>query len=65
MPARRNTTHFIHTPMMLADKQGGDTAAIMDEGGLIYVLHEEAAIRKNNDLKFPLVVRSNIYDCVD
>jgi hypothetical protein len=63
--SKKYNVHFIHTPMMLADKQG-DTPAIMDEGGLIYVLHEEeAAIRKNNDLKFPLVVRSNIYDCVD
>ena len=63
--SKKYNVHFIHTPMMLADKQG-DTPAIMDEGGLIYVLHEEeAAIRKNNDLRFPLVVRSNIYDCVD
>ncbi|MBP8116294.1 MAG: multicopper oxidase domain-containing protein [Nitrospira sp.] len=63
--SKKYNVHFIHTPMMLADKQG-NTPAIMDEGGLIYVLHEEeAAIRKNNDLKFPLVVRSNIYDCVD
>ena len=28
-------------------------------------MKKEAAIRKNNDLRFPLVVRSNIYDCVD
>ena len=63
--SKKYNVHFIHTPMMLADKQG-NTPAIMDEGGLIYVLHEEeAAVRKNNDLKFPLVVRSNIYDCVD
>ncbi|MCS6265168.1 MAG: multicopper oxidase domain-containing protein [Nitrospira sp.] len=63
--SKKYNVHFIRTPMMLADKQG-NTPAIMDEGGMIYVLHEEeAAIRKNNDLKFPLVVRSNIYDCVD
>ena len=58
-------THFIQTPMILADKQG-DQPAIEDKGGLIYVLHEEEAeIRKNNDRKYPLVVRANIYDCVD
>ncbi|MES4785681.1 MAG: hypothetical protein C4294_07505, partial [Nitrospiraceae bacterium] len=57
--------HFIHTPMMLADKQG-DEPAIVDNGGLIFVLHEEEAeIRKNNDRKYPLVVRANIYDCID
>ncbi|MGH7229970.1 MAG: multicopper oxidase domain-containing protein [Nitrospiraceae bacterium] len=57
--------HFIQTPMMLADKQG-DQPAIEDKDGLIYVLHEEEAnIRKNNDLKYPLVVRANIYDCID
>jgi hypothetical protein len=33
---------------------------------LIYVHHEEEAdIRKNDDLKYPLVVRGNIYDCLD
>ncbi|GIW53706.1 MAG: hypothetical protein KatS3mg082_0110 [Nitrospiraceae bacterium] len=57
--------HFIQTPMMLADKQG-DEPPIIDKGGLIYVLHEEEAeVRKNNDRKFPLVVRANIYDCID
>ena len=57
--------HFIHTPMILADKQG-DQPAIEDKGGLIYVLHEEEAeVRKNNDRKYPLVVRANIYDCID
>lgn len=56
--------HFVHTPMILADKQG-DQPAMEDKGGLIYVLHEEEAIKKNNDRKYPLVVRANIYDCID
>ena len=66
MPARKNyNVHFIHTPMMLADKQG-DEPAIVDKGGLIYVLHEEeAAVQQEQRPKYPLVVRANIYDCVD
>ena len=33
---------------------------------MLYVVHEEEeAIRNNNDLKVPLVFRSNIYDCMD
>ena len=56
--------HFIHTPMTLSDKLGAEPA-LVDNGGLIYVLHEEeAAVRKSND-KYPLVVRANIYDCID
>ncbi len=63
--SKKYNVHFIHTPMMLADKQGNEPA-IVDQGGLIYVLHEEEEeVRKNNDRKFPLVVRANIYDCVD
>ena len=38
----------------------------MDKHGLIYVVHEEEeAVRANNDLKYPLILRANIYDCVD
>ena len=37
-----------------------------DKDGLIYVLHEEErAIRANDDLKYPAVIRANVYDCVD
>lgn len=56
--------HFIKTPMKLADKQG-DTPAIVDADGLIYVLHEEEAQVRKSDVKYPLVVRANIYDCID
>ena len=50
--------------MTLAHKQG-EEPAIVDNGGLIYVLHEEEAAIRKSDQKYPLVVRSNIYDCVD
>lgn len=56
--------HFIHTPMMLAQKHGNNPA-IVDPGGLIYVLHEEEAVIRKSEQKYPLVVRANIYDCVD
>ena len=57
--------HFIKLPITMA-KQQGKEPAVVDKTGLIYVLHEEeAAIRAKDDLKYPLVVRANIYDCVD
>jgi len=57
--------HFIKLPIKIAKGQGKEPPVI-DKNGLIYVLHEEeAAIRANDDLKYPLVVRANIYDCVD
>src|SRR5438552_997756 len=41
-------------------------STIVDPNGLIFALHEEEeAVRKNNDLKYPLVFRANVYDCVD
>ena len=57
--------HFIRLPIKIANAQGKEPA-VVDPNGLIYVLHEEEAqIRANDDLKLPLVVRGNIYDCVD
>ena len=57
--------HFINTPIEMAGPQGKE-AAVIDPYGLIYVLHEEEEeTRKNNDKKYPLVFRANIYDCVD
>jgi manganese oxidase len=57
--------HFIKTPITMSKKQGKEPA-VVDPTGLIYVLHEEEdAVRKNDDLKYPLVYRANIYDCVD
>ncbi|WP_447973410.1 multicopper oxidase domain-containing protein [Nitrospira sp. Kam-Ns4a] len=57
--------HFIKLPIKIAHGVGKEPP-VVDPNGLIFVLHEEeAAIRKNDDLKYPLVVRGNIYDCVD
>ncbi|HJU05229.1 MAG TPA: multicopper oxidase domain-containing protein [Nitrospiraceae bacterium] len=57
--------HFIKTPITMAKKQGKEPP-VVDPTGLIFVLHEEeAAVRANDDLKYPLVFRANIYDCVD
>jgi len=57
--------HFIRTPITLAKKQGKEPP-IVDKDGLIYVLHEEETdTRANDDKKYPLVIRANVYDCVD
>ncbi|NKB80417.1 MAG: LysM peptidoglycan-binding domain-containing protein [Nitrospirales bacterium] len=57
--------HFIKLPIELSAAEG-EEPAIVDPNGLLYVVHdEEEAIRANNDLKYPLVFRANIYDCVD
>lgn len=57
--------HFIRLPIEIS-KGLGKEPPMVDQNGLIYVLHEEEeAIRKNNDLKYPLVFRANVYDCVD
>ncbi len=57
--------HFIRLPITLAKKQGKEPP-IVDKDGLIYVLHEEERlVRANDDLKYPAVIRANVYDCVD
>lgn len=57
--------HFIKLPIELSAAEGNEPA-IVDPNGLLYVVHEEEeAIRANNDLKYPLVFRSNVYDCMD
>ncbi|MGV7228340.1 MAG: hypothetical protein ACQ9IQ_06740 [Nitrospirales bacterium] len=57
--------HFIKLPIELSAAQGKEPA-IVDPNGLLYVVHEEeAAVRADNDKKFPLVVRANVYDCID
>ncbi|MEW6544345.1 MAG: multicopper oxidase domain-containing protein [Nitrospirota bacterium] len=56
---------FIRLPITLSKKQGKEPA-IVDKDGLIYVLaEEEKQVRANDDLKYPLVIRANVYDCVD
>jgi len=57
--------HFIKLPVELSAPQG-DQPAVVDPNGLLYVVHEEEeSVRNDNSKKFPLVVRANIYDCID
>ncbi|TAL09237.1 MAG: hypothetical protein EPO02_10750 [Nitrospirae bacterium] len=57
--------HFIRLPITLAKAQGKEPP-IVDKDGLLYVIHEEEAeTRANDDKKYPLVIRANVYDCVD
>src|SRR5207244_7194570 len=52
--------HFIKVPIEIS-KAHGKEEAIVDKTGLIYVLHEEEeAVRKNNDLRYPLVFRASV-----
>jgi FtsP/CotA-like multicopper oxidase with cupredoxin domain len=62
---RVNNIHFIRLPIELTPKQGNQES-IVDKDGLIYVLHEEERLtRADNNLKYPAVLRANVYDCVD
>lgn len=62
---RTNNIHFIRLPITLSKAQGSEPA-IVDPDGLIYVLHEEERLtRENDDLKLPAVLRANVYDCVN
>jgi FtsP/CotA-like multicopper oxidase with cupredoxin domain len=64
-PRKYYTVNGITLPITLK-KATAKTPAIVDPGGLLYVLEEEeAAIRKNDDLKHPLAIRASVYDCVD
>ncbi len=64
-PRRFFTINGITLPITLK-KATPKTPAIMDPDGLLYVLEEdEAAIRATDDLKHPLAIRANVYDCVD
>ncbi len=57
--------HFINTPIELSPAVG-KTPPVVDKYGLIYVIDEEMAEVKADPKKaFPLVIRANVYDCVD
>ncbi len=57
--------HFINTPIELSGAIG-KTAPIIDKYGLIYVIDEEmAAVKADPKKAIPLVIRANVYDCVD
>ena len=56
---------FINTPIELSGAIG-DTPPIIDKYGLIYVLDEEmAGVKADPKKAIPLVIRANVYDCVD
>lgn len=64
-PRKFYTVNAITLPITLK-KATAKTPAIVDPDGMIFVLEEEeAAIRANDDLKMPLAIRANVYDCVD
>jgi FtsP/CotA-like multicopper oxidase with cupredoxin domain len=64
-PRKAYTINGIALPITLK-KATPKAPAIVDPDGLLYVLEDqEAAIRANDDLKNPLVIRANVYDCVD
>jgi hypothetical protein len=64
-PRKYFTVNGIHLPITLK-KATAKSQAIVDPYGMLYVLEdEEAAIRKNDDLKLPLAIRASVYDCVD
>jgi len=57
--------HFINTPIELSGAYG-DTPPVIDKYGLIYVIDEDMAEVKADPKKaIPLVIRANVYDCVD
>jgi len=57
--------HFINTPIELSGAYG-KTKPIIDNYGLIYVIDEDMAEVKADPKKaIPLVIRANVYDCVD
>ncbi len=64
-PRKFYTVNSITLPITLK-KATAKTPAIVDPNGMIFVLEEEeGAVRANDDLKRPLAIRANVYDCVD
>ncbi|MDQ6959748.1 MAG: hypothetical protein Q9M27_01865, partial [Mariprofundaceae bacterium] len=56
---------FINTPIELSGAIG-KTPPIIDKYGLIYVIDEDmAAVKADPKKAIPLVIRANVYDCVD
>ncbi|MEO5656627.1 MAG: multicopper oxidase domain-containing protein [Nitrospiria bacterium] len=64
-PRKFYNINAITLPVTLK-KATAKTGAIVDPDAMIFVLEEEEeAIRKNDELKMPLAIRANVYDCVD
>jgi len=59
------TINFIKIPIQITGPRG-DRPAVMDESGLLFVLaEEEAKVKKTPAMQVPLVMRANVYDCID
>ena len=64
-PRKFYTIHAITLPITLK-RATPKAAAIVDPNGMIFVLHEEEAeVRKTPAKQLPLVIRANVYDCID
>jgi hypothetical protein len=64
-PQKSFNIHAIGLPITLKTATA-KTPAIVDTGGLLYVLHEEEQeVRKNPAKQMPLVIRGNVQDCID
>jgi len=64
-PRKFFTIHSITLPITLK-KATSKAPAIVDPNGMIFVLHEEEElVRKTPEKQVPLVIRGNVYDCVD
>lgn len=64
-PRKFYSINAVTLPITLK-KATAKTPAMVDPDGMLYVLEEEeAAVRAVDDLKNPLVIRANVYDCVD
>ncbi|CCQ91340.1 conserved exported hypothetical protein, putative Multicopper oxidase [Nitrospina gracilis 3/211] len=57
--------HFINTPIEVSGAYG-NTPPVLDKYGLIYVIDEDmAGVKADPKKAIPLVIRANVYDCVD
>ena len=64
-PRKFYTIHAITLPITLK-KATPKAPAIVDPIGMIFVLHEEEQeVRKTPAKQVPLVLRANVYDCID
>lgn len=64
-PRKFYTIHAITLPITLK-KATPKSPAIVDPNGMIFVLHEEEEeVRKTPAKQVPLVIRGNVYDCID
>ena len=59
------TINFVKLPIEVSPARG-KSPAIIDESGLLFILaEEEEKVRKTPSMQVPLVMRANVYDCID